>query len=761
MGKIKKVLTVFLPVMLLANMLVSPFLSVANANALSMEAEAAAYIEAGRPATISPLAVTSGHVGGFLGLDTLWNGIKSFFNALYQIIQGIIEVAMCVGDWASAGGILGALLACPFIVILKNAITMLTNIMDGMFMVRIFDTSPNNQALVTGLQEATNQFIIMANIIFVIVLLIAIISMVTSIGISNYHIKKLAPKIGIVAVLVNLSFYICVLLTDVSNISGYAAKGIFDSIALRVVQKDVTVNGQNAAGNNVVLHTGICDGGASTCPDYRTYLTRLEETVGSSGLTADQKTALGTDAATMGIIMAIMLAVIAIMVIIAGVVLPILASLRILLLVVLIIVSPIAFVLILHPKGQKYFISWFKNFTGMLFIFPVFACIVGFSEICTALFSMMQIGTSADGFEVFMPKFILQIAGMWLAMAAPILFIKPIMNKMAPMLKSMGDTLGSGIKGAAMIGAAAITGGAAGGLMGAAKGAMGSAAPGLSKFGSDFKAARGEGKANKQAKRIAKGKDPSGFIGSKINKAKAAAGGRLNKINDAVRSRMDRRIAANPGKKNVLAKITRGASGKVIGGAGVGMSKSALMAGVPGQMTASAAVAEARKATDVAIGNIQDIQGGQTKDDQLRSILSNPAKDAQTIAMKQSALAELGGGLANSAAMAYVESNPGASADQLIENMVATGAPKMSNSQLVQDHKAAELISSYDSKAIPMPLATATPAEVAAATATANAINAAKTKKAAVTRAWGDGSDAARNLRNNATESARGKLGLS
>src|SRR5680860_295958 len=48
-----------------------------------------------------------------------------------------------------------------------------------------------------------------ANVAFVIAFLIIIFSQITSVGITNYGIKKLLPRIIIAAILVNLSFIIC------------------------------------------------------------------------------------------------------------------------------------------------------------------------------------------------------------------------------------------------------------------------------------------------------------------------------------------------------------------------------------------------------------------------------------------------------------------------------------------------------------------------------------------------------------------------
>ncbi|MEO7904841.1 MAG: hypothetical protein ABIR91_03550, partial [Candidatus Saccharimonadales bacterium] len=61
-----------------------------------------------------------------------------------------------------------------------------------------------------------------ANVAFVIAFLIIIYSQLTSVGMSNYGIKKLLPRIIIAAILVNVSYWICAIAIDLSNILGYS-----------------------------------------------------------------------------------------------------------------------------------------------------------------------------------------------------------------------------------------------------------------------------------------------------------------------------------------------------------------------------------------------------------------------------------------------------------------------------------------------------------------------------------------------------------
>lgn len=60
----------------------------------------------------------------------------------------------------------------------------------------------------------------LANIFFIGALFIIIYSQLTGVGISNYGIKKLLPRIVISVIFVNTSYFICAFLIDLSNIFG-------------------------------------------------------------------------------------------------------------------------------------------------------------------------------------------------------------------------------------------------------------------------------------------------------------------------------------------------------------------------------------------------------------------------------------------------------------------------------------------------------------------------------------------------------------
>ena len=71
----------------------------------------------------------------------------------------------------------------------------------------------------------------LANVLFVVVFLIVIFSQVSNVGISNYGIKKMLPKIIIVAILINVSFFLIQIAIDLSNIAGSTVLDLFNNTA--------------------------------------------------------------------------------------------------------------------------------------------------------------------------------------------------------------------------------------------------------------------------------------------------------------------------------------------------------------------------------------------------------------------------------------------------------------------------------------------------------------------------------------------------
>ena len=92
----------------------------------------------------------------------------------------------------------------------------------------------------SSIYKAWSAFRNIANIGFVIMLLVVVFSQVTNIGISNYNIKKILPKLIITAILVNFSYLIMGVLIDLSQIAGNGVGSLIRSVAAGSMNADAS-----------------------------------------------------------------------------------------------------------------------------------------------------------------------------------------------------------------------------------------------------------------------------------------------------------------------------------------------------------------------------------------------------------------------------------------------------------------------------------------------------------------------------------------
>jgi len=229
------------------------------------------------------------------------------------------------------------------------------------FLSKALDTSFNFLAtnfLSTDVNKLTNDKVTtawgvmrnLANVVFVIVFLIIIFSQLTGAGVSNYGVKKTLPRLVIAAILVNLSYYVCLISVDVSNILGYGVRGVFESISGIAVP-----NASGATeGNSFIQVSGIL----------------LAVLAGAAGAVALALSISGP------VLIAALLALIMIILILIG---------RTALIIILTIVSPLAFVAFLLPNTEKWFKKWYKTFWTLLLLFPLIAVVFGASSLASTI----------------------------------------------------------------------------------------------------------------------------------------------------------------------------------------------------------------------------------------------------------------------------------------------------------------------------------------------------------------------------------------
>ena len=205
-----------------------------------------------------------------------------------------------------------------------------------------------------------------SNVAFIVAFLVIIYSQLTSVGISNYGVKKMIPRLVIAAVLVNLSFTICAILLDLSNIAGYAFQDAFMGIknTISTVGENTGVGWTWSEVIVMILSNGALAGGvvATVAMGAELLPLALSALVG------------------IGLVLLLVLLIMAA---------------RQALIVILIIISPLAFVCYLLPGTEKWFKKWRDLFFTMLVFFPAFAVVFGGAQLAGII--IIQNATGANG----------------------------------------------------------------------------------------------------------------------------------------------------------------------------------------------------------------------------------------------------------------------------------------------------------------------------------------------------------------------------
>ena len=228
------------------------------------------------------------------------------------------------------------------------------------------------------------------NIVFIIFLMVVVYSQLTGLGITNYGIKKALPKLIVAAVMVNLSFVVCSLAVDASNVIGNGLRGIFTSIEQSTV-----------ALMNV-------DEGIATSDLYSAL-------AGGSMLAIF----LGIAAFESGTMWMLLLTVLtALVAVVIGLVT---IAMRQAVVMLLVMVSPLAVVAYMLPNTEQWFKKWRQLLVKMLVFYPVFSVLFGASSlagwaiIASAISSkdgfMTLVGVGVRIFPLFFSWKLMQMSG--------------------------------------------------------------------------------------------------------------------------------------------------------------------------------------------------------------------------------------------------------------------------------------------------------------------------------------------------------------
>lgn len=246
-----------------------------------------------------------------------------------------------------------------------------------------------------------------ANALFVIAFLIIIYSQITGGGFSNYGIKKMLPRLIIAAVLVNVSFILCQLAVDISNIVGSSIYQFFDGIA--------TTSGENTntTGWKEVTATILVAGTALIAALL------LLMTIGTAAL------------------LAVMVALVILLA-------------RKAVLILLVVISPLAFVAYLLPNTESWFKKWWKMFYTLLLVFPIIGIVFGASTLASRIINNASAGDTPvtgyidNGKAIIDDTTYLKLVALGI-MAVPLFAIPTLLKSSMAGLGAIGSKLSGGL----------------------------------------------------------------------------------------------------------------------------------------------------------------------------------------------------------------------------------------------------------------------------------------------------------------------------
>ncbi len=289
-------------------------------------------------------------------------------------------------DIPCLGGALGWVL-CPIINIMADGIRAIAAFIDSTMQFRLLADTSSSTSSGTVVRAYWANFVGLANIMLVIAFLVIIYSQATSAGLSNYGIKKMLPRIVIGAIMINISFYICALAIDISNIVGNATLGF------------LTGDSQ-----------GISAG--------------LAKAAHLSGPGAFQ-TGFGT---LLGAVIGVILLVLFLTPLLVGILITFVMLIgRQVILLALVLAAPLAIAAWLLPNTEEWFKKWRKTFIAMLVIYPEIMAVFGLSLFAAQFITQVAVADQSNASDLIAGDAVAQIASL-VILAIPLLAM-PVLLK--------------------------------------------------------------------------------------------------------------------------------------------------------------------------------------------------------------------------------------------------------------------------------------------------------------------------------------------
>lgn len=247
--------------------------------------------------------------------------------------------------------------------ILCPVINNTTNAVDGIEKIlRDWLSIDVNQVFIDQTYSAWTTFRDIANSLLVIVLLIIIFSQLTGVGIDNYGIKKMLPKVVVMAILINLSYIICELAVDLSNILGIGLNNLFEAVGQNIRQ-GAGAGEETLAGIVAGLFGALAGAGA----------------VAGTAITAISIAGGGGVMLVISLILVLLIALVAVLMFF------VMLGARMMIVIMFTVIAPVAFLLYILPNTQALFKKWWKVFQAALVVFPICGALYGLSFVIKAI----------------------------------------------------------------------------------------------------------------------------------------------------------------------------------------------------------------------------------------------------------------------------------------------------------------------------------------------------------------------------------------
>lgn len=268
-----------------------------------------------------------------------------------------------------------------------------------------------------------------ADVLMTAFLLVIIFSQLTGYGIDNYGIKKMLPRLIVMAIIVNLAYYICAIAIDLSNVAGEGLRNMFGSMG------NFIAGGGAGAGGNGFVKTGVLG---------------LFSAAAGGGGAAMSAAGVALSVGAAGWVAIVVAAIVLVLVVIVAVIIMyLMLGVRNVIVIFCIVVSPLAFAMFILPNTQHLFKKWWELFKAAIIIYPICGAMSGISY----ALKNMNLGETS-GVATQMIVIVLPYLGFFLI---PMLIKNAIaaLGKIGGALTAVGNTMRQGGR---MLGSGAMRG---------------------------------------------------------------------------------------------------------------------------------------------------------------------------------------------------------------------------------------------------------------------------------------------------------------